>query len=836
MAELNQYGFTPEQFQQLQEGYQTWLGRAPTEQDLAGFVSNPGLAASWAGDTTSFSSNPFADEILGSVEYQNRAAQSGADFTKAPLYQGSDQAGQMGRLATLAQDFNNAPQHQLDLQQFWDTTNNTVAQAEASNSSFNNSAYNPNNASGGSHYVTGPNGEKIQLVASAADFNPTAAMQYLNQIASGNGFADYNTWSQSANPENYLKTLTPETWNTFTNMYNQNLASMSSPSAQTTSFSTGTPTTSTYVPTTVGGGGQTSGTPTMTNSGTMSNGGYFSSGSLVNNTNPATLNDIRGLYRQYLGRDPGEAANQWIGKPLSEIYNGIIGSPEYYAYTSGNPQNTIITPGKTNADNQMNVAEWAGNIAGDPSKFFTTDDPTTPHINESMFMSDRNQQIDPNATGTDINGQDPKYQIDPDKYQATAASTQNRTGEAATYDAALTWDMINNMINMQGAQGQVNQDAIINADDVTLDLEAITDPNTALGKALQDYAYQDMSTVIDTSTAQGKLLAEQLGRFNYVDSKATLQGQMELLQSQFQDANGDPRIPPWASGIARNVSKIAAFKGITGTAATEAMTNALMESSIPIAQQDAAFFQSLTLKNLDNKQQQTINTANVLSKMALTNADNRLAAAIQNSRNFMEMDLANLDNEQQARVINTQARIQSILEDANQENVARRFGAEATNNMDQFYSNLNASIDQFNAAQYNDMEKFNSTLSDAREKFYSSMQFQIDQSNAEWRRNVTLTEDAQQFEAAATDVKNMVGIANEAFNQLWDRSDALLDYIWKTSDNQKQRDHELLLTNIKTQADIDAANAARADAESTSLGNLIGVVGGGLLDKALGWF
>src|SRR5690606_21524089 len=92
-------------------------------------------------------------------------------------------------------------------------------------------------------------------------------------------------------------------------------------------------------------------------------------------------------------------------------------------------------------------------------------------------------------------------------------------------------------------------------------------------------------------------------------------------------------------------------------------------------------------------------------------------------------------------------------------------------------------MSQFNASQSNAMKQFNASLENNREQFYQNMQYQIDTANAKWRQTVTLQEDQQAFEAAATDVKNSVGITTEQLNQLWDRSDSLLQYAWQSSEN-----------------------------------------------------
>lgn len=468
--------------------------------------------------------------------------------------------------------------------------------------------------------------------------------------------------------------------------------------------------------------------------------------------------------------------------------------------------------------------------------------------------------INENAAGTNIDPSDPKYGLSTGPLASTTTVDPNSvaTGTVGTatpatgYEVDKTQDKITDSKNqMQAAQGTVNPNAVVDAAKLEIDTNAVAtgkNPDgsvNAAGVALNQAAQQNIVNVIDTSTMAGKILAEKLGEGNYTDSKATLKGQLDILSAEFANEDGSAKIPIWAQGTARGVSKIAAFSGMTGTAATAAMATAIMEASIPVAQADATFFQTVTLKNLDNRQEQTINKANVLSKLELANMDARLTAAVENSKNFMQMDLANLDNEQQARTINTQARIQSILEDSKAVNAERLFVANSQNEKDMFYDNLNASMSQFNASQKNNMaqfnagelnstSKFNSELENSRQEFYKNMQFNIDTANAKWRQTVTLTENQQQFEAAQQDTMNRLNISKEAMNQLWDRSDALLDYVWKSSENELERKNNLLMA-----ANQQAANKALNDANNKASGDQalwsgIGSVAGTILGAAAG--
>lgn len=440
-------------------------------------------------------------------------------------------------------------------------------------------------------------------------------------------------------------------------------------------------------------------------------------------------------------------------------------------------------------------------LAGDPGALF----------NDSMKLTSQTPQLDPNAEGTNIDGSDPKYQMDPSALNQTAATvSQVDPRDTATYEAEKTFDKVAGE-DMDAAQGQISPNALVNPNAGQVDMQgAATGTNKDgtvnwAGEALKEYAEQDLDAV---------------------DPKATLKGQLDILQSEFVGPDGQPTIPFWAQSTARSVSKIAAFKGMTGTAATAAMSTAMLEASVQIAEKDAAFYQTLTIKNLDNKQQQTINRAAVLANMELSNADARLTAAVQNAQSFLAMDLKNLDNEQQARVINNQNRVQSILEDAKAVNTQRLFEAESQNEMDMFYDNLNSSIQQFNASSINDMAQFNASMENDREKFYKEMQYNIDVANTKWRQSVTLAQAEMDFQAAATDVQNMVGLSVESLNQIWDRSDALLDYAWKSSENELDRIAQLANTEL-------AAEYEMAAAEQEGWGKLWGTLAGNVASKSL---
>lgn len=451
-------------------------------------------------------------------------------------------------------------------------------------------------------------------------------------------------------------------------------------------------------------------------------------------------------------------------------------------------------------------------IVADPYQFL---------VDRGLTLADITPSMDPNAAGTALDPTKLGYGLGTNEGYGSAG-----TGPASivadvsqpgteTYSAKMTELTDNELVN--AATGTVSDNATVNAEDFTIDMQgAATGVNadgtrSVLGEALNDFASQNISKVIDTSTVAGKLLAQKLGEGNYTDSKATVLGQMKIISSEFKNSQGEPIIPVWAQAMHRDASKSIAFSGISGTAATAAFSNAIMEATLGVAEQDASFFQTLTNKNLDNRQQSVINKANVLSNLSMANLDARSQAAVTNAKSFMQMDMANLTNQQQAEVVNKQAFVQAMFDNTSATNAERLFTVQTENDMNKFYSELQNSVarhnsaeknalSKFNSGESNDAAQFNADIKNDRQQFLSSMQYNIDISNAKWRQTVETLNNQNIIDAHTSDVKASLDLTQEAQNALWDSADNLLDYIWKTSDSDQDRELRLLTSQMTVQS------------------------------------
>ena len=167
---------------------------------------------------------------------------------------------------------------------------------------------------------------------------------------------------------------------------------------------------------------------------------------------------------------------------------------------------------------------------------------------------------DETIAGASLDPDNPAYALDTDaSADVTTISDQDistvdalTAKNANTYKAeTVTDDITGKEYQVDPITGEIEDKHLVDADDLLIDIEGSATGINAdgtknvIGEALNDYANQNISNIIDTSTVSGKLLAQELGEGNYLDSKATLLGQLDIISKQFVDANGNPKIPTW---------------------------------------------------------------------------------------------------------------------------------------------------------------------------------------------------------------------------------------------------------------------------------------------------
>jgi len=310
----------------------------------------------------------------------------------------------------------------------------------------------------------------------------------------------------------------------------------------------------------------------------------------------------------------------------------------------------------------------------------------------------------------------------------------------------------------------------------------------------------------------------------------TVKGQIESLYAAME--NGES-LPAWAAPAVRKVNAIMQQRGLGASSmAAAAITNAIYESAIPIAAQDAKTYASLDLQNLSNEQQSTLQNAMTYAAMDKANMSARLQAAVDNAKSFLTVDLKNLDNQQRVSEINQQTNVQKMLSDVAQENASRQFNAKTQNEVDEFFAELGtqisnananrqASVQQVNTDQANAMQRFTAQMQDSRDKFNANMAQAIAQSNAQWRREVNTRDTAAQNEANRVNAQALLGLTAQAQANLWQRYRDEATWVMNSTESALQRAHQSAMIAQEAQANSDFYDKQFKDSMAVSAGTAV---------------
>ena len=315
-----------------------------------------------------------------------------------------------------------------------------------------------------------------------------------------------------------------------------------------------------------------------------------------------------------------------------------------------------------------------------------------------------------------------------------------------------------------------------------------------------------------------------------LDEKATVTYQLEEL---FKAVQSGTELPAWASPAVKKVSAIMAQRGLGASSmASAAMTQAIMESAIPIAQADAQKYAAVQLQNLKHEQQAVLQNAMTYAAMDKMEMDAKTQAAVNNARAFLAIDTQNLTNEQKTHELNYNGKLQTLWKDQAAENAALQFTAKSQNEIDQFFAELGvqsenanknrlAATEQFNADQKNTGSRFTAAMQDAREKFNANMTLQINQSNAAWRRQINTANTTVQNEANRMNALNLLEMNQTALNQLWQRYRDEASWALQTSENAKQRAHDVAMFAQSSSFDQSMYETKKNDIFMAELGSAV---------------
>ena len=329
----------------------------------------------------------------------------------------------------------------------------------------------------------------------------------------------------------------------------------------------------------------------------------------------------------------------------------------------------------------------------------------------------------------------------------------------------------------------------------------------------------------DLEARLADLPEEDRGLIAGLPKEALISTQLDNLLNGLEEGN----IPTWAKPAVSAVESMLARRGMSAsTVGRDSLLNAIIQSSIPIAQANAQaiqmsisqqrtmeaqepeantarqqqmtmqkmsnvfnmdmaqfsadqqtelfnskFFQTVSLTNANNNQQAAIQNVVLQSQADLATADFYQKAQIQNAQNFLTMDLTNLNNKQQANILSSQQEQQRILSNQAAINASEQFNATSENQTQQFMSNLSAQIDLNNSARSDAMNQFNATQENAAEARRLAQEADAIRFESQLLTQVDQFNSQQDFARNQWNAQNAATI--EASNVQWRRQTNLAD-------------------------------------------------------------
>lgn len=323
--------------------------------------------------------------------------------------------------------------------------------------------------------------------------------------------------------------------------------------------------------------------------------------------------------------------------------------------------------------------------------------------------------------------------INKEKVEDPATMTDYPTAGGADTDYRST---------IEGAQGSVGVDELINAEAIGINKEVVNQSVFAIAKTMEEV---NEAAVMKAATLNQTTLAEDV--VGTVNPMSTVQGQMSELMNQFNDGT-----PAWAAGAMRAATAAMSARGLGGSSmAMAAITQAAIESAIPIAQSDATFYQSMDMTNLSNRQATSLANAAASQGIELRNLDNMQAAALKNSTQAFDLQSQNLTNLQETVLanLNVKASVQNKSLDINaQASIANAARYAEMNNI-----NLNNKQQSLLQESSENLQIELSELSNEQQAAISSLQVKASLlgQNLSNEQQMAVLESTQNFESAEFD-------------------------------------------------------------------------------------
>jgi len=308
----------------------------------------------------------------------------------------------------------------------------------------------------------------------------------------------------------------------------------------------------------------------------------------------------------------------------------------------------------------------------------------------------------------------------------------------------------------------------------------------------------------------------QRGIIAGVDKDILVDAQMGRLLDGIEEGE----IPIWAQGAVGKVENMLAARGLSASSVGRAeLTNAILQSALPMAQSNATalqqaatqqrdieakeseantarrqqtaltnannvfqmdmaqftsdqqialsnsrFLQTIGLTEASNDQQAAVQNAVIQSQINLAEADAITKLTAQNAQAFLQMDVQNLSNRQQSEVLTAQMQQQSMLSNQAATNASRQFNATSRNQTEQFMASLSTQVALNNTQQLNAMKQFNAQSANAAEARRVGIEADLNKANAAMANQINAQNAQLDFNREQFNAANALAVAQSNVN------------------------------------------------------------------------
>lgn len=357
---------------------------------------------------------------------------------------------------------------------------------------------------------------------------------------------------------------------------------------------------------------------------------------------------------------------------------------------------------------------------------------------------------------------------------------------------------------------------------------SVLDPTTLTGtqtEAPTDILASTINAVKQAKAAEGTAAQAELSAAELMES---VQGQLppealvsEQLQALLKTEAGQD-VPAFALPALKAAEDLLAARGMgKSSVAKEAIMSAIVQSAIPIAQQNAQTVTQQHMANLQMAQQKAVNDAAYKQQLKFQNLTNAQQTALQNTQNIQQAMLTNVASENAAKQFNASSENQTKQFMVNLKATIDNQNAVRVDTAAQFANNLKYQQEALNAGNTLEAEKFNAQMESAIDQFNSNITFQkdqfntqqalaIEQSNVQWRRQINTANTAGQNAVNQNNAINAFNMTAQAMANLW----------------QEQRDaanwaQQTAITNIDAKTRMAIAAMGNETIKDTETGNTL---------------